>query len=431
MPDDGRCERGLKGEKPRNAVLTVHMKQRKRIGKERGSEAPEEEPDGLSEDGLTYEQKLKKHRNRRRIAALILCVLLVAAVLGVYIYDRNRVYEEYSVKSSITLENASASTFVPLGDHIVKISSDGYSCVSSKTVVWNAAYEMQDIIVSTCESYVAVGEYGGSSIYIGNTEEALGSVETAYPLYQVSVSANGVVAALTEDDNAAYIEVISPEGTALVTGKSVLEKTGYPLALSLSPDGTKLIVSYLYISDGVVESKVVFYNFSEVGKNEVDRMVGGFNQYEEMIVPEVSFVSDDTAIAIADSLVSIYTMSQIPSLTAEFEIENEIAKVFYNEDYIGIVTAEDSLDFPYRLTIYSTKGKLIRQTDMETLYDDYRFSGSTLVMYRGSSVRVETVQGRIKFEKDVGTELLSVFPAEKAYEYLFIQADEIQRVRLK
>ena len=59
-----------------------------------------------------------------------------------------------------------------------------------------------------------------------------------------------------------------------ISMKGVLSgEIGYPLDISLSPDGTMLTGSYMYIEDGTLRSRVAFYNFSEVGKNALNRFV--------------------------------------------------------------------------------------------------------------------------------------------------------------
>ena len=43
--------------------------------------------------------------------------------------------------------------------------------------------------------------------------------------------------------------------------KSLLSGDGYPVDVSLSPGGTQWITSFMYLEDGMIKNKVVFYNF--------------------------------------------------------------------------------------------------------------------------------------------------------------------------
>ncbi|MBE5921688.1 MAG: hypothetical protein E7269_02925 [Lachnospiraceae bacterium] len=388
-----------------------------------------QEEENLNEE-IDYEQALKNHKRKRLVVALSMIAVIVVIALGCYIYYQNKVYTEYNVKHTKEIDYGGTSSFTAFGDYVLRINSDGFSYLTEKENVWNAAYEMDDMVMDICEDYVAVGEKNGNTIHISNTSGPVGTVETTYPLVKVEVSADGVIAALSEDETANYIEVTAADGTQLVTGKTVLEGNGYPLDMSLSADGTKMIVSYLYVSGGVLQSKVVFYNFSDVGMNEVDRMVGGFNQYEDMLVPEVDFISEDVAIAVADGMLSIYSMKQKPSLTAEFSITQEIVDVFSNDEYIGIITETDQADTPYNLIVYDVKGKEIRNSKEARLYDTYQFVDNMILMYDETHCRVESVRGKVKFDRDIDGGIVDMVATDKAYEYLLVQSDRILRIRL-
>ena len=77
------------------------------------------------------------------------------------------------------------------------------------------------------------------------------------------------------------IEIYDKEGTNIAMGQTVLSGDGCPLDISISNDGTKLAVSYVYLKNNMARTKVIFYNYSGVGKNEAGRIVGGFENYEE------------------------------------------------------------------------------------------------------------------------------------------------------
>ncbi|MCD8120115.1 MAG: DUF5711 family protein [Lachnospiraceae bacterium] len=383
------------------------------------------------EDERLYQKSLRTYRRFRTIVSLCIVLIILIAVLSVYIYHENRVYDTWTVKNTLEVTDSESSSYVSYGDYLLRINQDGFSYFTEKGGVWDEAYEMTDTTYDICGEYVALGEIGGNSIFICNTSGAVGTVQTSYPLEQVEVSSTGVVAAITEDDDASYIEITASDGTKLVTGKTVLDGTGYPLDMSLSEDGTKLVVSYLNVSDGVIESSVVFYNFSEVGQSEVDRMVGGFNQYEDMIVPEVAFLTEDVAVAVADGMISFYEMKQKPSLTEEISISQEIEYVFYSENYVGIVTQTDSVDTPYLLSVYNTAGKLVYSEELDILWDSFSFTENGILMYTENRMLVMTMNGRVKFDQELTELYTQIIPTDKTYEFLLIAEGSIQRIRLK
>ena len=60
----------------------------------------------------------------------------------------------------------------------------------------------------------------------------------------------------------------------IIESRATMDKSGYPVSISLSPNGKLMVVSYLYVDSGNMKSSVAFYNFGEVGKNETDNFVG-------------------------------------------------------------------------------------------------------------------------------------------------------------
>ena len=77
--------------------------------------------------------------------------------------------------------------------------------------------------------------------------------------------------------------------------------------------------------------------FSEVGQNETERVVGGFNHYNDVLVGDVQFLSNNIAVAVGENVISIYKIKEYPSLEKEIQIDNTIDRVFFGTDYIGLV----------------------------------------------------------------------------------------------
>jgi len=93
--------------------------------------------------------------------------------------------------------------------------------------------------------------------------------------------------------------------------------------VSLSPDGTQVMLSDLYLQDGALKNRIVFYNFSEYGKNYPDRLVGGFDELGDSICPRVRFLDEDHACAFADDQVAFFSLENVtsPALVRQAEID--------------------------------------------------------------------------------------------------------------
>ena len=382
---------------------------------------------------LSHEELQQKLRRHRRNIILALAGIFTAAGLGVaafLIYQQLRQYTDYEVVSAVEIEAGNTSTYLPFDDALLCCSADGISCHTRKGLAWSQAYEMKHITMDVCQQTIAVGDVGTNEVLICGSEGKLGEITTANPIVRISVSRQGVVAALTQGDEVGYIEVISAEGENLVTIKAVMNGNGYPVALTLSEDGTKLAVSYLGVSGGVIQSRVVFYNFGEVGKNEVDRMVGGFNQYTDMLVPEVQFLDNDHAVAAADHMLSFYEMKQKPSLTTEIEISQEIVKTFSGDGCIGVVTERSQEENPYHMALYSAEGELLCEASMDTLFDTYAIGEKQIYMYSAGKCMVYSRSGRLRFSCTFEEEIHQMIAIGKK-DYVLVKNDMLEYITLK
>lgn len=362
---------------------------------------------------------------------IMLCIFAIIIVVAIYLFNKYNKYDDYKVLDSIEIKSGESSKYVAFGDFVAKYSSNGVSYIDGRETVWDEAHEMKAPMVDICENHLAIADKDTNDIAIYNKEGREGSVITSYPIKKMEVAKQGVVAALLEDKDANYIEVFDKEGNTLVSHKTLINENGYPLNFSLSDDGTKMIVSYVKLNAGAIENKVVFYNFSRAGRNYEDRVVGEFKQYDESIVPSVAFVSNSEAIAVGEGIVSIYKMGSKPKLKEEFKIKEEIDKVFYNEQYIGLVFKNMNSKNPYRIEVYNFGGSRILKRDVDLSFDSICFSGDNILMYDDLNCQVLSLKGVKKFKYTFKNSVSAILPVDGKRTYLFMTNSEIQKVKLK
>ncbi|MBQ5917328.1 MAG: hypothetical protein IIW92_02040 [Lachnospiraceae bacterium] len=393
--------------------------------RERDSKLNEE----TDEDVL--EEKLKRHRRSKASKWIILIAVLIIAGVGYLIYLDNKVYTSYEVLETAQITDNYNGRFYEFDDYMLRYSEDGIAYLNGSKTYWNHAFEMREPIIDICNSYVAVAEQKSNTIYICNNKGFQGQVETEYPIVGLDVSDNGIVAAITgENSELSYIEVIDEDGTRIAKGQSVLSSQGCPVDISISEDGTKLVVSYLCVGSGVIQSKVVFYNYSEIGKNEVDRFVGGYN-FDKTMVARVEFVNNDTVVAFGDDKVVLYSMKQKPSVIAEISIDKEIKSIFYDEEYIGLVLANGQADNPYNMVVYDIEGKKISDVDFNLSYKNIKIANKTIILYNDVTLRVYTVKGKQKYEGNFDKGIVDVIMLDDKYNYLIIDPANVEKIKLK
>lgn len=371
--------------------------------------------------------------NRKRKIGIIAGVTIVAVLLVIVVYNKrlsNKIYQGYSTLSEMELDSEISATTKPFGKGVIWYSADGLSYYSGGKEVWNKAINMTAPVIDTCGDYIVMAERKSNDIYIFDIDGNQNQVTATYPVINVEVSKQGVVAATLDDGEANYIEIVGKDGTKIASGRTVLSGDGYPVDISIADDGTRLVASYLAVSNGTTQSKVVFYNFSSVGENEVDRIVGGFNHYKSTFVPDVEFINNSTAIAFGDNMFTIYSMKQKPKITYEETFEKKVKTVFYSSRYVGIVLENEDADYPYILKVYNTKGEVEYRKKIDFKYKDICFAGENVVMYDDMQCRMYSFSGTERFNYAFDKNLISIVPL-KSDKYVLVRDNSIEEIQLK
>lgn len=356
----------------------------------------------------------RRRAGRARVFAFAAILLVLAVIAGV-VYLMQRQYRSYSVNWTQNFSedgsgiDADYAEYENYQDGMLKVTRDGVSYVNAAgKTVWNQAYEMRTPIVSVNDEYCVVADQGQNTLFIMNASGTTGQAQTTLPLVKVCVSAKGVVYALLEDADASYITVFSKEGVALdITIKSVLQGDGYPVDLSVSPDGTECIASFVYLENGTVQNKVVFYNLDEIGKNAgTNRVVGGFqDEFKGYMVGRVHFSDDTYAQAFYDGGIAFFSTQVLtsPSLVANERIEQTIRSIAYADDYVGVITENTETEEPYKLMVYRVNGQKVFEKAFNYNYSDFVIDRDMVILSNDNSLQLYNMTGKLKF--DGGVEL--------------------------
>lgn len=385
-----------------------------------------------TEDDEIVKHRIKKHRRHMVIIAVIgVIVIAIAVVLVMRLID-GYVFTSYSVTGSLNREDIESSGYIAYGDGYIRYSNDGAAYYTAKgKALWNQTYSMQKPQVKICEDCVAIGDINGNTIYIFNKNGNIGKVDTSLVISQIEVAANGAVAAVLEDNEANYINMYDKEGNKIYSVKTTLAGDGYPLDISISNDSAKLIASYVYVSGEEIKTNVVFYNFSEVGQNETERVVGGFNHYNDVLVGDVQFLSNNIAVAVGENVISIYKIKEYPSLEKEIQIDNTIDRVFFGTDYIGLVLDNSDSGELYKMVVYNFSGSKVCEAEFGTQVDNIQFDGSSVVMNNSTSFSVFNLKGKNVANMSFDMPASKVLPTGTRGEYILINTKYIQNIKLK
>lgn len=378
-----------------------------------------------------FKKLLLQHRLQIFYRSVLTVVLLAVIGIVVYIQMENHVYTYYEELSEVSRESIEGTTTIRFANHILNYSTDGARCIDPKgNVIWNATYEMQTPMVDICKDMVAFADYNGHTIYVMNTEGTVGEIDTGMPIRKIKVSAEGVVVAILEDSSSTPIYVFSATGAKIAFFKTSMQKSGYPLSISISDDSKLIGVSYLYVDSGSISSKVAFYNFGPVGQNETDNLVSGYD-YADAIVPELEYMDNTFAFALADNRLMFYEGDQIPINCADVLLQNEIEGVFHNESYVALVYYNHTGISGYMIDVYNTSGKLIQTIPFDMDFTDILIVRDKVVIYNQSTMEIYNLEGVQKYSGNFTEAVEIVIPTSVTSRYVIVGADSIKTIELK
>ena len=378
-----------------------------------------------------YKDKIFHHKLTIVYRVLLVIVLVAAIAAAVKIYLANQVYTKFEMIKTIDKVGTSDGVFRKYQDNLLTYSKDGISAYDKDgKQLWNQTYEMQNPIISVCEDVVAIADYNGRTIYIQSSAKQLGTITTNLPIRNLEVASNGVVSAVVEDSKVTWIYVFDTAGKELLKFHITMEQTGYPIAVSLSPNALLCAVSYFYVDAAEMKSSIAFYNFDEYGKNQTDNLVGGYD-YSDTVVPCICFMNNSAAFAIGDDCLLFFAGGQKPELKTVYYFDTEIRSIYHNEEYVGLVFENQTGDKTYRLEIYDKSGNLVRKQDFDIAYDDIVFYQDTYTIYNEEACLIGTMDGRIKYNGTFQEKVNLLIPTGKGYTYTLVTEDALQTIQLK
>lgn len=378
--------------------------------------------------------KRGKDRERRRILIFLLGFLICAVVIGavVWLVIHFQKFKNYSVTSTIEITNSDEHTsYYPYLNGYIKVASDGVIYFDKSGVTWSESFEMSQPIVDVCEGYIAVADMKTTDVYIFDESGFLNRVTIPQSIIDIEVSKQGVIAAATDYKDSNYIELLNKEGKELITAKSIFSASGYLMDISLSNDGSKLVAAFTSASEGIMTSKVVFYDFSS-DSNGGDMIVGGFNQYESMIVTNVEFMEGNKVCAVGNGGFSIYDFKSKPKLLCEdLAFPWQIQSLFFDKKYIGFIVLDDSIENNYCIKVYNLNGKLIADKGFDFAYNNASFAGRNILLYSSNDCEIYSFAGVKRFSYSFEDRIAYMLSCGDVKNYIYAKADSTQFIKLK
>lgn len=382
---------------------------------------------------INYKDKIKSHKLTIFYRAVLVIVLIAAVAVFLVVQWKNKVFTESVVTGSSPITIVQGAMVEALGSNVLLYSKDGASCIDAKgNTLWNLTFEMQNPMVTICNNVAAIGDYNGRTVYVVSSTGQLGTVNTNLPIRKICVSENGVVAAVLDDAEITRILLYNGNentDTSIVDIKATMDKSGYPMSLSLSPNGKLLAISYLHADSGEMKSTVAFFNFGEVGKNESDNYVSGYD-YPDSVIPYVQFVSNNAAFAVSDDRIVFFEGSEKPGNKATALLEEEVQGIYYNENYVGLVFNNQTGETAYRLDVYNMSGDKIHSQLFDIEYTDIILHKDQIIIYNDMDCQISNIDGVDKFTGTFEKPSSLLVPTSSGYKYIAVTSSSIDTIEL-
>ena len=289
-------------------------------------------------------------------------------------------------------------------------------------------YQIQNPVVDVNETSGAVADKGGNAILVFDEEGLRGEIETDLPIEKISVSEQGIVSVILIDESSSQILCYDAAGNILVEHKTSVNGTGYPMDAALSPDGEILQVLYLYTQDGTITSRVAYYNFGQEGESETDHQVTE-QEYKDVVMADGFFMNQSVSAAVGDNMLTVFRGKSVPEEAVKVEIDKEIKSVFHSQKYIGMILKNEGKE-GYELRLYNDRGQMAMSEDFSGDYSNVKICGSQVIMYDGKNCSIFTRGGIQKFEGEMNSNILEIFPVAGVNKYIVMNENGMEVVRL-
>ncbi len=371
---------------------------------------------------------MKRHSIRAITYIIIAVVMAVAVIVGVMV-ARNWKYRDWRVLRSEKQEETRSSFYADVNGSILQYSTDGARLQDRQGgEIWNISFSMQDPTLIRRGNTLALYAKRGTEIMVADRTGKLGSFTTGLPIVKATVSEQGNVAAILEDDSNAWIGYYAKDGTAIAAVRTSMDAPGYPMSVSVSPDGELMAVSYLSFADGVQKGVVHIYSFGKSGQNQMDNRIAEF-EFGQTIVPEVAFLDDRTCVAFRDNGFTVYEGTKVPKAVREVDLDREIRSVFYDSSHIGLLLSGDE-EGTWRMQVYNRSGGEMLQEPVSFPYTGVEIRDSEISLYNGPMLSVYSLNGTEKFNGSYSGDPKYAFAIGK-HRYVFVNDSGFDVVQLR
>ena len=171
-------------------------------------------------------------------------MLVFAAVA--YVIGTRWEYKGYKVVESNQTDYSNTASYIRFSDNLLKYTPDGVSYINAKgETVWTTGINMKVPVAVASGDYAVVADMNGNTVCVFSTSGEVSSQTMQYPVCDIDVGDQGAFAVVLESEKTNYVNLYTRKGEIVYEIQTSIDKSGYPLDISISDNGEKLFTSYM------------------------------------------------------------------------------------------------------------------------------------------------------------------------------------------
>jgi hypothetical protein len=383
-------------------------------------------------DGDMPEGMVRRRKSRASLYIfIVIAVLIVGSIIAFNAVMSHISFSAYDTVMTKERRDTSSSRYLSYQGDLLKYDGDGVTITDSRgQVIFNASYDMDEPDIDMCGKYFVIYDRGGKICMTYDGKNAGKEIRTDYEIEEAHVAANGVTAVMVELAASDKIMVYDPfSSNKLLAEIPSNVDEGYPINMDISPDAQSIAVSFINIASGKTESRIVFYNFSNVGRNSGN--VVGVMDYNDKVVDALFFISSDRLAAADEHNITVYNDMKSPSRQFTIKADTDIRSIFANDKFVGMVTSDKKGGSGCHVLSYTINGRKVMDKKYKVMYNDLSLYEDELIFTSSEDVHIIRMNGTEKFTArfEDGTDY--IIPGNGPTRLFHIGPNKIELLKLK
>ena len=370
--------------------------------------------------------KIDKKKIIPILRSLLVLVVIIGGISWVQ-YAKRREYKGYE-ELAVQQLYSNLLGYQRGNNQLLVYCNDGAKAIGGTGAVeWEISYQLDNPAIAYCENVAAVADVGGTTVYVVAENGIPYNYEVIYPIVKHEVARQGVTAVLLDNGKEDFIQLYDINGTLRVDINTKTKTDGIPIDIALSPDGKKLVTLYVTFQGDAMICKATFYNADEVGKNQINNIVGQKTFTENVLAYDVKFLNEDTLCILLENGFALYKMTEVPELICEKVLTEEIVEFVCVDS--GFYIISDGADRQRNMTFYNEKGEIKQSFNELPEYESFNATAEEVVFFSPQSVTIYRVNNSLKFSTAFRQSLETVLPAGNN-RYFLVDIGKVQTIKL-